>query len=224
MVAARVAGTPLEHVVGSVVFGGRRIRVAPGVFVPRRRTEFVVECARRFLAPGAVVVDLCCGSGAIGVALAALQPDVAVLAVDIDPAAVACARDNLAACGGTAYCGDLFEALPSQARGRVAVVAANVPYVPTAQIAFMPPEARDHEPAEALDGGADGLDVARRVAATAGRWLAPGGAVVIETSARQASASAGLFRAAGLRPRIRHDAERDATVVIAQTAAGRFQP
>ena len=84
--------------------------------------------------------------------------------------------------------GDLFGALPAGLRGRVDVLIANAPYVPTAEIANMPPEAREHEPLVALDGGADGLDVQRRITACARDWLTPGGSLLIETSVRQAPA------------------------------------
>jgi release factor glutamine methyltransferase len=104
----------------------------------------------------------------------------------------------------------------------VDVLVANAPYVPTAAIAMMPPEARDHEPQVALDGGADGLAVQRRVAALADRWLAPGGHLLIETSRRQAPLLADAFAHGGLRPRIARCDELDATAVVGarRTAAG----
>src|SRR3954471_10190874 len=97
MPARRVAGDPLEHVLGWAEFCGRRIAVDPGVFVPRRRTEFLVQYAASLAGPGDVVVDLCCGSGAIGAALAAAVPGIEVHAADVDPAAVRCAWRNLPA-------------------------------------------------------------------------------------------------------------------------------
>lgn len=198
MVERRVAGLPLELVVGWAEFRGLRVTVAPGVFVPRRRTEFLVEQALA-RAPGAtVVVDLCCGSGAVGAALAAGLGRVELHAADIDPAAVRCARGNVASAGGHVHQGDLFEALPGELLGRVDILAANVPYVPTGEIGLLPLEARDHEPLVALDGGADGLDVLRRVAAEAPRWLAPGGCVLVETSRRQAPAALTAFARNGL--------------------------
>lgn len=194
MVARRVAGEPLEQVVGFAEFSGLRIAVAPGVFVPRQRSTALVRRAVRGLTVGDVVVDLCCGTGALGAAVAAAVPGVAVHAADVDPAAVACARRNLA----QVHEGDLYDALPADLRGRVAVIVANAPYVPTDAIATMPPEARDHEHRVALDGGADGLDVQRRVIAGAAEWLAPGGRVLVESSDRQAPVSAALMEAAGL--------------------------
>ena len=100
--------------------------------------------------------------------------------------ALACARTNVPA--ATAHLGDLYDALPGRLRGRIDVLAANAPYVPTDRIADMPPEARDHEPRAALDGGADGVDLHRRIAAGAPDWLAPGGVLLVETSPGQACA------------------------------------
>lgn len=213
MVGQRAAGLPLEQVLGWAEFCGLRIAVAPGVFVPRRRTEFLVRQAEALARPGAVIVDLCCGAGAIGAALAAAVDRAEVHAADIDPAAVRCARQNLP--GGRVYQGDLYDALPAGLRGRIAILAANVPYVPSGEIAFLPPEARAHEPRTALDGGADGLGVLRRVAAGAPAWLAPGGHLLSETSERQASVAEAVLTASGLTARVTTSAELAATVVIA---------
>jgi release factor glutamine methyltransferase len=221
MVRRRAEGLPLEHVLGWAEFCGLRISVGPGVFVPRRRTEFLVERAAA-LAPRRtrpVVVDLCCGSGAVGAALAAVLGDVELHAADVDPAAVRCARRNVAAAGGRVHAGDLFAALPAGLRGRVDVLAANVPYVPSDEVALLPAEARDHEPRAALDGGADGLDVLRRVATAAGAWLAPGGLLLTETSERQAAAAAAVLTAAGLTARRWTSEEPYATVITGARAA-----
>lgn len=214
LVERRVAGEPLEHLLGWAEFCGLRVAVEPGVFVPRGRTGFLVEQAVALASSGAAVVDLCCGSGAVGLAVASGLPGVELYAADLDPAAVACARRNLANVGGEVYEGDLFDALPSELRARVDVLVANVPYVPSAEIAWMPTEARDHEPRVALDGGMDGLDVARRVIAGAPRWLARGGSLLFETSAGQAPAAVALVRAGGLVARVAADDELGATVVI----------
>ncbi|RKE18832.1 putative protein N(5)-glutamine methyltransferase [Streptomyces sp. TLI_171] len=215
MIELRCAGHPLEQVVGFAEFAGLRIAVAPGVFVPRRRSEFLVARAAALGGPRSVVLDLCCGSGAIGAALAArLGGGIELHAADVDPAAVDCARRNLAPYGGVVHLGDLDAPLPRSLRGRVDLLLANAPYVPTGEIPLLPPEARDHEPAAALDGGADGLAVQRRVAAAAPRWLAPGGRLLIETSGRQAAATAGLMADQGLTPVVAEDEELDATVVV----------
>jgi release factor glutamine methyltransferase len=213
-VARRVAGEPLEHLLGWAEFCGLRVAVASGVFVPRRRTETLVAEAVALARPGAVVVDLCCGSGALGLAVASAVPDVDLHAADVDPTAVACARGNVARVGGQVYEGDLFEALPGTLRGRVDVLLANVPYVPSEAIALMPPEARLHEARVALDGGTDGLDVARRVIEAAPGWLATAGSVLFESSEDQAPAASAIVAAAGLRARLVTDDERGATVVV----------
>ncbi|GAP58887.1 release factor glutamine methyltransferase [Arthrobacter sp. Hiyo1] len=115
--------------------------------------------------------------------------------------------------------GDLYSALPDALRGRVDVLVANAPYVPTDSIGMMPPEARLHEPRVALDGGSDGLDVQRRIAGEAPLWLAPGGRLLIETSVRQAATTAALFEDAGLSARVVHSGEFDATVVLGKQRA-----
>jgi release factor glutamine methyltransferase len=190
------------------------ITVEPGVFVPRRRTEFLVEQALATVPGASVVVDLCCGSGAVGAALAASLDGAELHAADIDPAAVRCARRNLAPHGGHAHEGDLFAALPTHLRGRVDILAANVPYVPTGEVPLLPSEARDHEPLVALDGGTDGLDVLRRVAAEAPEWLAPGGCLLVETSERQTPRALATFRRSGLTARTAVSEEMYAHVVL----------
>ncbi|MFC1400968.1 MULTISPECIES: putative protein N(5)-glutamine methyltransferase [Streptacidiphilus] len=229
MVRRRAAGLPLEHILGWAGFCGLRVAVDPQVFVPRVRTEFLVRQAAALAPPDAVVVDLCCGTGAVGLALladlaAAGTPAAELHAADIDPASVRCARRNLTAPGrGAPDCGamsiavhqgDLYDPLPERLRGRVDLLVVNAPYVPTEAIALLPTEARVHEARVALDGGPDGLDLHRRVAAGADRWLAPGGSLLIETSERQAEQTAAVFAAGGLLSRITGSDELDATVVI----------
>ncbi len=205
--ARRVAGEPLEQVLGWAEFRGLRLRVAPGVFVPRRRTEAVAELAVALasaldsgthsdLDRPPVVVDMCCGTGAIGVAVADAVPGTELYAADIDPDAVACARLNVTR--GRVHEGDLYDALPDGLRGRVDLLVVNAPYVPTQEIPLMPPEARLYEHHVALDGGSDGLDVHRRIASGAPGWLAPGGSLLLETSPRQAAGTARLCTEAGL--------------------------
>ncbi|MDH6128779.1 putative protein N(5)-glutamine methyltransferase [Kitasatospora sp. GP82] len=213
MVHRRIIGLPLEQVVGWAEFCGQRIAVEPGVFVPRRRTEFLAGQAAALARPGAVVVDLCCGSGAVGAALMASVDGVELYAADIDPAAVRCARRNIAG-GGQVYEGDLYDPLPATLRGRIDVLVANAPYVPTGEIGLLPVEAREHEPRVALDGGSDGLDIQRRVTAAAPLWLAPGGHLLIETSERQAPQTAEAFARNGLIPHITSCDDLYATVVI----------
>ena len=218
--AKRVAAVPLEQVLGWAEFAGLRVAVRPGVFVPRRRTELLVRLAVAALAdcglvpdglvPGGLVLDLCCGTGAVGRAVAARVPGVELHAADLDPVAVACARDNLAGVG-VVHEGDLFDAVPGSLRGRINVLTVNAPYVPSGAVPLMPPEARDHEAWLALDGGPDGLDVHRRVAAEVAAWLAPDGVVVIETGIDQADRTAALLP---LSTRVVHDDDLDATAVV----------
>ena len=214
MVERRSEGYPLEHVVGWAEFCGLRIAVAAGVFVPRVRSEFLVQQAAELAFTGAVVVDLCCGSGALGLAVAAMVGEVDLVAADVDRDAVACARANLGE-AGRVFEGDLYDALPPELEGRVDVLVVNAPYVPTDEIAFMPAEARLHEAVVALDGGRDGLDLHRRVAAGVRSWLAPDGHVLIETSERQAPVTLAIFQAAGL-DAVAVSNNQDATVVIAR--------
>jgi release factor glutamine methyltransferase len=216
LTARRISGIPLEHVLGWAEFCGLRIEVDPGVFVPRRRSEFLVSEAVRG-APGrppTVVLDLCCGSGAIGVAAATALRRAELHAADIDRAAVACAQRNVAAVGGRGYEGDLFAPLPADLRGRVDLLLLNAPYVPTRELGMMPAEARLYEPRIALDGGEDGVELHRRVAAEAAGWLAPAGRLLIETSERQAALTAAAVRSGGLTPTVVTDDDLEATVVI----------
>jgi release factor glutamine methyltransferase len=222
MVDRRTAGIPLEHVLGWAEFGGLRIQVEPGVFVPRARTELLARHAVALthraaaLAPPApVVLDMCCGSGALGAVLAAAVGGIELYAADIDPVAVACARCNLP--GAVVYRGDLYGALPNGLARRVDVLVANAPYVPSGELELMPREARLHEPHDTLDGGPDGLDLVRRVIAGAPSWLRPGGHVLVETSEDQAGPALDELRRAGFTPRLARDEELDATVVIGGT-------
>ncbi|MGA9871754.1 MAG: putative protein N(5)-glutamine methyltransferase [Rhodococcus sp. (in: high G+C Gram-positive bacteria)] len=216
-IARRVEGIPLEHLLGWADFGGLRIAVEPGVFVPRRRTRLLVEQAAPLMPH--TVLDVCCGSGAVGVALAHAVTGLSLHAVDIEPAAVRCARRNVEPVGGHVYQGDLYEPLPDALRGGVDVLVANAPYVPTSAIGSMPSEARDHEPRSALDGGADGLDVQRRIVTGAGPWLAPGGQLLIETSVAQAEGTARIVEAAGFRAAVVHCDKLDGTVVVGNLSA-----
>lgn len=216
MVDRRIDGQPIEHIVGWAWFCGMRVTVAPGVFVPRPRTELLVRTAVELVGRrGAVVVDLCCGSGAVGAAVAAATSGgVRLYSADVDPMSVACARHNLVPWGAQLYQGDLYAALPDHLRGHVDILVANVPYVPTVAIGLLPREARLHEPRRALDGGSDGLDVFRRVAAEASDWLAPEGQLLVETSRSQSWSAVEILGRAGLAARVVHDDDLDATAVV----------
>ncbi|MFC7727874.1 putative protein N(5)-glutamine methyltransferase [Nocardioides sp. GCM10028917] len=216
LVVRRAAGEPLETVLGWVAFLDRRLVVAAGVFVPRRRTELLARTAlerTRAVPVGRgrpVVVEMCCGVAPVAASLEGTHAE--VHASDISAAALACARSN--APSAALHLGDLYGALPTGLVGRVDVLAANAPYVPTDRVAAMPPEARDHEPLVALDGGVDGVDLHRRLAADAARWLAHGGVLLIETSPGQAGLTIGAMQAAGLATRVETDDEVGGCVAV----------
>ncbi|HYY11972.1 MAG TPA: putative protein N(5)-glutamine methyltransferase [Kineosporiaceae bacterium] len=213
LTARRVAGEPLEHVLGWAAFAGLRVAVEPGVFVPRHRSEFLVDRAVAAAPHARVVVDLCCGSGALGAAVLARLPQAQLHAADVDEAAVRCARRTVGN-RGTVHLGDLYEALPPSLAGRVDLLVASTPYVPSDAVRLLPPEAREHEPLGALDGGSDGLDVVRRLVAGAPAWLAPGGVVAVETSARQVDAALGALTAAGFEATAFVDDEEESTALL----------
>ncbi|SFD38786.1 release factor glutamine methyltransferase [Bacillus sp. UNCCL81] len=214
MVNHRVTGSPLEYILGWAEFYGNRIAVVPGVFVPRRRTEFLAQKAIDLSVPGIKVVDLCCGSGAVSVAISKAVDLISLYAVDIDPIAVQCAKCNVSKLGGLVYEGDLYNPLPPQLIGNVDIIVANAPYVPTEAIKSLPQEARLYEPKVALDGGKDGNDIHRKVAENASFWLASGGHLLIETSKIQAPKTVEIFNQYGLIARLIYNNELDATVVI----------
>ncbi|HEU4336443.1 MAG TPA: putative protein N(5)-glutamine methyltransferase [Nocardioides sp.] len=216
LVARRVAGEPLETVLGWVEFLGRRLVVAHGVFVPRRRTELLARTVGEHLRDvrpdgvRAVAVEMCCGVAPVAASLEGVGAE--VHGGDVSEPALACARAN--APSARFHLGDLYDALPAGLLGRVDVLAANAPYVPTDRVADMPPEARDHEPMVALDGGADGVDLHRRLAADAPRWLAPGGVLLVETSPAQSALTTGAMAAAGLATRVVSDDEVGGCVAV----------
>jgi release factor glutamine methyltransferase len=216
LVDRRVAGLPLEHLLGWAEFCGLRVAVDPGVFVPRGRTALLVAAAAALAGPAPAVLALCCGSGAAALVLHARLAPRWLAAADVDPAAVACARRNLTPLGVPVFEGDLFAPVPPEWRGRLDLVLANAPYVPTAAVALMPSEARLHEAPVALDGGVDGLAVLRRVAVGAVDWLAPGGHLVVEISEGQADALCAAYAALGLEPTVVRDDDLDATAVTAR--------
>jgi release factor glutamine methyltransferase len=182
LIARRLRGEPLAWITGWVRFCGIHIRVDPGVFVPRPHTETLARRAASLLPVEGIAVDLCTGSGAVGVVLGSGRPKATVVATDVDPVAVACARRN----GVGALVGNLDEPLPPSIRGRVDVMTAVVPYVPTEELHLLPRDVLDNEPRRALDGGPRGTTVLVQAAEAAARWLRPGGSVLLEIGGNQA--------------------------------------
>lgn len=196
MLARRATGEPVEWIVGWAPFGGRRVAVHPGVYVPRAQTELLARRAAALLPRRGRAADLACGTGAIALVLRERRPRATVHATDLDPRAVRCARAN----GVAAVEGDLDEPLPAALEARIDVLTANVPYVPTGQVALLPRDVQRWEPARALDGGADGLDLVRRVLALAPRWLRPAaGRVLVEIGPDQTDVACAAAAGAGLR-------------------------
>lgn len=187
----RERGEPLAWITGSVEFCGGRLHVAPGVYVPRIQSEELARRAARRLPDHGRAADLCTGAGAIAAHLRAEVPTASVVGIDLDPVAVECAASN----GVTAVAGDLDYPLGED--HSFDVVTAVPPYVPTGELHLLPADVQRYEPRAALDGGADGLDVARGVVAAAARLLRPGGWVFIELGGDQDEALAPDLAAAG---------------------------
>jgi release factor glutamine methyltransferase len=203
----RGAGEPLQTIIGSTGFYSRDFKVEPGVFIPRPETERLVEAAvglltppdRRLVAPK--VVEIGSGSGIIAVSIAAEVPSAEVWAVDRNPLAVRLTERNAAHNGVAARVhtleGDLLGPVPARLRGDVDLLVSNPPYVRRGDMAGLSREVQ-HDPPEALDGGEDGLDVYRALAAAAPRWLAPGGWLALEIGDDQGESVPALLRASGL--------------------------
>lgn len=208
LVLRRIAGEPVETVLGWVDFAGRRLTVHSGVFVPRRRTQLLARLAADHCDAGSVLVELCCGVAPVAATVNAGE----IHLTDLDPVALECARVNVP--DAHAHLCDLYADLPAELRGRIDVVAANAPYVPTEQIALLAPEARDHEQRSALDGGVDGVDLHRRIAAEAPQWLAPDGVLMIETSPSQVPLTAQAMHDAGLATEVVTDDDVGGCVVL----------
>jgi release factor glutamine methyltransferase len=183
VLARRLEGEPLAWITGWATFCGVRIRVDHGVFVPRPHTGGLARRAAEVLPPDGIAVDLCTGSGAVAAILGAAHPRATVVGTDVDPVAVACARRN----GVLSLEGDLDQPLPPSMRGRVDLVTAVVPYVPTEELHLLPRDVLAREPRQALDGGPRGTTQLVRAAEAAARWLRPGGTVVLELGGDQAT-------------------------------------
>ncbi|MBG6225283.1 release factor glutamine methyltransferase [Arthrobacter sp. CAN_A2] len=216
MLERRMAGHPLEHILGWVEFCGLKLDVGPGVFIPRQRSALLVRWAAELTLPGATVLDLCCGCGALAAALADAVEDLRLHASDISGAAVGFARRNLARVQAECYEGDLFDPLPTALRGTIDTILCNTPYVPAHRLRLLPYEARVHEPRSSLDGGPDGLDIQRRVARDARDWMVPGGHLLFEVAEDQEVQCVRLLEDAGFRSWSRSLDEIGTTVVVGQ--------
>lgn len=221
LLAARVRGEPLEQLVGWVDFGGLRLEVGPGVFVPRRRTLHLADAAVAALGSirAPVFVEAFAGVAPVAATVLAALPHAEVHVTDIDPLALRHARSNLHGRAGV-HRGSVVAGLPSHLRGRVSVIAAVPPYVPVGAAHLLPREAVDHEPPAALFGGSDGLGPARALIAAARGWLAPGGRVLIEMNTAQAGAATRAGCAHGFAAQ-HHDAPDGQTTVLDLEAPGR---
>lgn len=231
LVKRRAAGEPLQAILGETEFYSRTFKVEPGVFIPRPETERLVETAAELLAPGdrnhiaPVAVEVGCGSGIVAVSLALEVPRLELWATDVDPAAVALTRRNARTHGVdgrlTVLQGSRFAPLPEHLKGGVDLLVSNPPYVRTEEIDDLAPEVAEHDPRTALDGGSDGLDFYRALAAGLATWLRPGGWVAVEIGHDQATAVGEAFTAAGTgEPRVVRDyADRD-RVVAARLPGG----
>lgn len=185
LLARRVAGEPLEHLVGWVEFSGLRLHTAPGVFVPRQRTALLAELATRSVlsrdtfGEGAVFMEAFCGVGPVASIVASRATKTQIHLGDIDLRALECARRNL---GSTAQIHEssCLSGLPIHLQGRVDVIAAVPPYVPETEARFLPREATEHESPHALFGGRDGMVLVRTLISEAREWLVPHGVLLIE--------------------------------------------
>jgi release factor glutamine methyltransferase len=192
----RASGEPLQYVTGEMPFRHLVLRVKRGVFIPRPETEVLVDVALEAISSldEPLVIDLCTGSGAVAVSLAYEHPGARVLATDVSEHAFEAARQNSLYAGVDErvqlFHGSLFEPVSREYLGCMDVVVSNPPYIPTEDVRSLPEEVLAYEPMEALDGGADGLDVARKIASEALEWLKPGGLLAMEVDETRAQAMA----------------------------------
>jgi release factor glutamine methyltransferase len=193
LVSRRLKGEPIAWLTGAITFCGVRLCVTPGVYVPRWQTEPLARRAAALLPPGGVAVDLCTGAGAIAAVLAATVPTARVLATELDQNAVRSARRNRV----EVFEGWLDEPLPRELQGRVDVLTAVVPYVPTDSLSLLPRDVQAFEPRLALDGGVDGMDLLAEVARRSPTWLSPGGRLLLELGGDQADPMGRLLHELG---------------------------
>lgn len=232
LIKRRAAGEPLQTILGETEFYSRSFKVEPGVFIPRPETERLVETAAELLAPGdrnhiaPVAVEVGCGSGIVGVSLALELPRLTLWATDANPQAVALTKRNARTHGVdgrlTVLKGSRFTPLPEHLKGTVDLLVSNPPYVRTDDIEGLDREVAEHDPHSALDGGVDGLDFYRALAAGLGTWVRPGGWIAVEIGDDQAEEVQTILEAAGARGSsiVKDYADRD-RVVTAQLFDGK---
>ena len=197
-VSTRVRRVPLQHITGMAPFGPLRLEVGPGVFIPRPETEALLEWAlAQDLPDDAVIVDVCTGSGALGVALATARPGARVTGIDIDPAALNYARRNAAVTTMSVVQGDVVDGgLLADLAGTVDLVVSNPPYVPSG--AVLEPEVLEHDPVHAVFGGPDGMAVIVPLVARAADWLKSGGLLAVEHDDTTSETTIDAINATGL--------------------------
>jgi len=221
LVQQRVAGVPTQHLVGSVHFFGRRFSCDRRALIPRQETEVLVDVCLSELPADAdlAILDLCCGGGVVGLSLLAERPRYRADLGDLSPDAAELARENAKQLGLEArvtVCeGDLFAPFPADRRWDC--VVSNPPYLETDSIATLQAEVRDHDPRLALDGGADGLDLVRRIVRETRGRLDAGGLLALEIGEEQGARVADLLRDAGWNDvRVWPDLARQDRVVTAR--------
>ena len=227
--ARRAGGMPVHRVIGHRDFHGVRLSLSPATLDPRPDTEAIVDLALELLArrPSPAILDLGTGSGAIALAVLAVRQDARAVGVDLSEEALATAVANAAANGVA----DRFEAVRSDwlaaVSGRYDAILSNPPYISTEIIDGLDREVREHDPRIALDGGADGLDAYRAIAADAAAHLTPGGVVIVEIGYDQAATVPPLFEAHGFMLAGRRNdlagTVRGLAFTLADAAAGRGQ-
>ena len=200
MVTKRASRVPLQQILGSQEFMGLDFFVNEHVLIPRQDTETLVELVlEEQKEKNKKLLDLCTGSGCIAISLAVKGGYESVTATDLSEEALQVAERNARAHQKTIrfFHGDLFSALPQSEAKTFDIITSNPPYIPTAVIATLEPEVREHEPMMALDGTEDGLKFYRQIAKEAGAWLKPGGSIYLEIGYDQGEAVSGLLADAG---------------------------
>jgi release factor glutamine methyltransferase len=226
LVKRRAAAEPVAYLVGPREFFSIDLLVRPGVFIPRPDTETLVSSALDVIKgrESPRVLDVCAGTGCVSIALAANHPTAQLTTIEIDPEVLEVTRANIERRELTsriqALQGDLFT--PLEAGQRFQVITSNPPYVQHEEIARLAADIRDHEPHLALDGGADGLDVVRRLVKESSRWLEPDGWLMIEISPEQAEATMDLLRTQGFQDvGMKQDLSQQARVAVGRLPGSR---